>query len=210
MKTFFILFSCLLLTNVLFGQAIKERTIVSIGVTFNQVLRLTIINSDVNFEYDNFSVSLGINGSSPSFNGNNHKTSITIQSSTRWTLIYGAEYPMLVGINNPINTLSLNNVGFEIINNGLHEFGNSEPLISNPTNNATAISPLQIYPVVLIEDNHITGNANAGDDKDNSFTIDWRCGTAELGMNPVKLLDMAPASDKYYVNVIFELKGDFY
>lgn len=200
MKLNIVVFILVCLTQLSFSQAVKDRNVISIGVTLNQVLRLTVDNTNVNFEFDNFSVSLGINGSQPS-NNNNHSTNISVQSSTRWTLFYGAEESVLSGINNPQNILELNNVGFGIINNGLHEF--SKELLSVPTNNGNEISALQIFPIALIEDN----NGNGGDDKDNNFTIDWRCGTAEGNMNQTKLLDMSPAPDKYYVNVIFELKA---
>ncbi|MFT3752756.1 MAG: hypothetical protein QM800_07720 [Paludibacter sp.] len=88
-------------------------------------------------------------------------------------------------------------------------------LYSLPTDNATEVTALQPYPQVLIQDNN-TINANAGDADDNSFTLNWRCGTAEANtavpansMNPVALIDQAtsPTPDRYVVNVLFELSA---
>jgi hypothetical protein len=86
-------------------------------------------------------------------------------------------------------------------------------LFSVPTANATQVAALETYPVKLIEDNN-TVNANAGDAADNSFTLNWRCGTAEQGtvvpMNAVKIIDQnpSPAPDRYVVNVLFDLAID--
>ena len=196
-----------MMNSILFSQAVKDRNVIGVGVTLNKIMRLTVINSDVNFDFKDFSVSLGINNKSSNVVGDSHETKISVASSTRWSLIYGAEEPLLYGINNPQNTLDLNNVGFTIINNGIHNFENGGELVSIPTNNATDVSALQVYPVTLIEDSKAK-NGNAGDDTDNLFVIDWRCGTSETGMNSTKLIDQSISPDRYFVNVIFELTSN--
>ena len=55
---------------------------------------------------------------------------------------------------------------------------------------------------------HKAKNGNAGDDTDNLFVIDWRCGTSETGMNSTKLIDQSISPDRYFVNVIFELTSN--
>lgn len=204
----------------IFAQAVKDRNAITVGVSLNQILRLTITGGDnIEFVFKDFSV--GVNKKHSSSLGlvqdgsQIFKTNITVASSVRWTLYYGAEQSTFVGMNKSSNTLDLNNVGFTITNNGLNyfespnmakSFTSGASLFSRPTNNASTVSPLQVFPTLLIEDN-LSKKANAGDEGDNSFTLTWRCGTAEKGMNPIKLIDQnpSPASDKYLVNVIFEI-----
>ena len=67
-------------------------------------------------------------------------------------------------------------------------------LYSVPTNNASEVAALQAYPVVLIEDNDNT-DANAGDIADNSFTLNWRCGTVEVNpTTPMNAIDFPSLS----------------
>jgi hypothetical protein len=149
-----------------------------------------------------------------------YKTDFTVGSSTRWALSYGAEEATFIGTDDPSKTLTLTNVGFTITNNGTNLFETgakgtdaTKALFSAPTDGAQEVAALQIYPTLLIEDNN-TIIANAGDAADNSFTLEWRCGTAEAGavvpMNTVKLIDQnpSPAPDRYVVNVLFDLAID--
>jgi hypothetical protein len=214
-----------------FAQAVRDRNVIPVAVNLNQVLRMTITNGgNVEFvfnsidDYKNGLSSQAASGSQNPIGGAHgtegfYKTDFTVSSSTRWALTYGAEEGTFLGTDNPATTFSLDNVGFKIINNGVNTFEGSgkakgttatASLFSTPTDNANEVSALQVYPVVLIEDNN-TVNANAGDAADNSFTLDWRCGTAEAGavhpMNPVKIIDQnpSPAPDRYVVNVLFDL-----
>jgi hypothetical protein len=202
------------------AQAVKEKNTVTVGVSLNQVLRLSLEGEDnIEFVFKDFSVGINKKNNSSldlSKDGSQiFKTNITVSSSVRWTLYYGAEQSTFVGMNNHLNTLDLNNVGFTITNNGLNYFEspnkmkastNGASLFSRPTNNGSEVSPLQVFPTPLIEDN-LSNKANAGDEGDNSFIITWRCGTAEKGMNPIKLINQnpSPVSDKYLVNVIFQI-----
>ena len=53
----------------------------------------------------------------------------------------------------------------------------------------------------------ILGTSNAGDEADNDFTINWRCGTAEGGMNAVSLIEQTAVDpDRYVVNVLLNYK----
>jgi len=154
-----------------------------------------------------------------------YKTDFTIASSSRWELTYGAEEATFIGTDDPTNVaLKLDNVGFTITNAGNNLFNlttvttpdvaNPQSLISVPTDNGLEVAALQVYPTVLITDagSTVVGiGSNAGDQADNAFTLNWRCGTAEQGsvvpMNAVKLIDQnpSPAPDRYVVNVLFEL-----
>jgi len=166
-------------------------------------LRLTIDDGNgINFQFDNFNVVVSINGNESNIITN--RTSFSVSSSVRWKIIYGAEMPYLIGLYNPTNTLEINNLGFELVDVGMHSFGAEGELLSNPTNNATEVSQLEVYPTTLIEDNN-GRYSNGGDDLDNSFILNWRCGTSENGMNPNSLYNQNIESDTYSVNVIIEL-----
>lgn len=213
-----------------FGQAVKDRNVIPVAVSLNQVLRMTVTNGgNIEFvfntieDYKNGISSLAVsNAANPTTSGSMYKTDFTVSSSTRWALTYGTEEPTFLGTDNPSTAFALDNVGFSITNNGLNTFEGAAlakgatagaSLFSVPTANATQVAALQTYPVKLLEDNN-TVNANAGDAADNSFTLNWRCGTAEQGtvvpMNAVKIIDQnpSPAPDRYVVNVLFDLAID--
>ncbi len=216
-----------------FSQAVKDRNVVPVAVTLNQVLRMTITNGgNIEFVFntiDDYKNGLSADqvasgSANPGTSEDMYKTDFTISSSTRWALTYGAEEATFIGTDNPLNTLTLDNVGYSITESGLYNFnaagtiapapGNTEALISVPTNNATEVAALQTFPVVLIQDAGSTTDANAGDAADNSFTLNWRCGTTEsagtVPMNTVSLINQSPspAPDRYVVNVLFELAID--
>lgn len=213
-----------------FGQAVKDRNVIPVAVSLNQVLRMTVTNGgNIEFvfntieDYKNgISSEVASGAANPATSGDMYKTDFTVSSSTRWALTYGTEEATFLGTDNPNTAFALNNVGFTITNNGVNTFeaaGSAKgftptaSLFSVPTDNATQVAALETYPVKLIEDNN-TVNANAGDAADNSFTLNWRCGTAEQGtvvpMNPVKIIDQnpSPAPDRYVVNVLFDLAID--
>jgi len=216
-----------------FGQAVKDRNVIPVAVSLNQVLRMTVTNGgNIEFvfntieDYKNGISSEGIISANPTAtSGAMYKTDFTVSSSTRWALSYGTEEPSFWGTDNPNTALALDNVGFSISNNGFNTFAGTgkvaggtpvglESLISVPTDNGLQVTALQTYPKVLIQDFGNPAAANAGDAADNSFTLNWRCGTAEQGtvfpMNIVKLIDQnpSPAPDRYVVNVLFDLAID--
>lgn len=216
--------------SVVFGQAVKDRSVIPVAVSLNQVLRMTVTNGgNIEFvfntieDYKNGISSEAVSSAAnPTTSGSMYKTDFTVSSSTRWALTYGTEEPTFLGTDNPNTAFALDNVGFTITNLGNNTFeaaGSTigttaaASLFSTPTANATEVAALQTYPVTLIEDNN-TVNANAGDAADNSFTLNWRCGTAEQGsvvpMNPIKIIDQnpSPAPDRYVVNVLFDLAID--
>jgi len=211
-----------------FAQAVKDRNVIPVAVNLNQVLRMTITNGgNIEFVFNSIDdYKNGLSSDNATSSSQNvaategmYKTDFSIASSTRWTLTYGAEQATFLGTDYASAILPLNNVGFKITNNGTHTFEgagetvgttSTASLFSIPTDNANEVAALEAYPVVLIDDN-ATAAANAGDAVDNSFTLNWRCGTAEAGavvpMNSIKLIDQSPspAPDRYVVNVLFDL-----
>jgi len=222
----------------IFAQAVRDRNVIPVAVNLNEVLRMTITNGgNIEFVFntiDDYKKGLSAentasssqnpgatvvpaNAGSESF----YKTDFSVSSSTRWALTYGAEQPAFLGTDHATAQLNLNNVGYTIINRGTHLFGAAAgipdvtpgiELFSLPTFNASSVAALQQYPTVLITDNGDSNAANAGDAGDNSFTLNWRCGTTEAGtssvpMNSQYIIDQkpSPVADRYVVNVLFDL-----
>ena len=229
MKKINILAIMLICGITVFAQAVKDRNIIPVAMNLNQVLRMTITNGgNIEFVFNTIedyknglsSDNVASSSANPAASIGMYKTDFTVSSSTRWALTYGAEEASFWGTDRPTVPFLLNNVGFKITNNGTNTFElaantiHTTPgasLFSIPTKNASEVAALQVYPQVLITDNE-TINANAGDAVDNSFTLNWRCGTAEgatTPMNAVKLIDQSPspAADRYVANVLFELSS---
>ncbi|MBN2766840.1 MAG: hypothetical protein JXR27_10750 [Paludibacteraceae bacterium] len=225
MKKMSVLVAVLFCGLAAFGQAVKDRNVVPVAVSLNQVLRMTVTNGgNIEFVFNTISdYKEGISALRGVAGDDMYKTDFTVSSSTRWKVAYGAEQATFVGTDNPLNTLLLDNVGFTIANNGLYQFEatgaakattDGRRLFSAPTNNATEVAALEAFPVDLIEDNDDIDEANAGDAADNSFTLNWRCGTVEVNpttpMNALPLIEQtpSPAPDRYVVNVLFDLSID--
>ncbi len=228
-KIFIISVAIFLFAAVGFSQAVKDRNVIPVAVNLNQVLRMTITNGgNIEFVFNTIDdYKNGLSGDQATSSSANpitsepfYQTDFTVASSTRWKLTYGSEEATFIGTDNPGNTLTLDNVGFDIVEGGAHGFDlvaknttAGAQLWSAPTVGGAQVTALQAYPVVLIEDND-DALANAGDATDNSFTLTWRCGTAEAGtivpMNATKLIDQtpSPSPDRYVTNVIFELTID--
>lgn len=213
----------------IFGQAVSDRNIIPVAVNLNQVLRMTITNGgNIEFvfntidEYKNgISADVATSGSANTAASEPmYQTDFTVSSSTRWKISYGSEQATFIGVDDPTNIgLTLDNVGYSIVNNGTHVFEtggaqgttDAEELWSDPTVSASEIAALEAYPVDLIEDNDSPTTANAGDAADNSFSLLWRCGTSEgatTPMNTVSLIEQSITPDRYVTNVLFELAVD--
>jgi hypothetical protein len=231
-KNLTVLLAALLMGGTAFGQAVSDRNIIPVAVNLNQVLRMTITNGgNIEFvfntidEYKN-----GISGDAAVnlVSADMYQTDFTVSSSTRWKISYGAESATFLGVDDPGNTLALDNVGFTIVNNGAHLFESTGPgqgvtateeLWDDQQNAEAGLdgepAALVQYPVDLIEDNDSGTQANAGDATDNSFTLVWRCGTGEdantvAPMATEALIDQSPSPDpdRYVANVLFELAVD--
>jgi len=195
------------------AQAVRVRNVIPVAVNLNQVLRMSIYDGgNIEFVFNTIDdYRNGLSGSAAAANDaasiGFYQSSFTISSSTEWDLVYGAENTDFIGVDDGTtpNTLALNNVGLQIVENGVHTFATDE-IISGPTTDGTVVADLDQYPQELLGwDN--AGDSNAGDEADNDFTIQWRCGTAEGDMNGVSLLEQTGIDpDRYVVNVLFELK----
>lgn len=265
MKKLSLLLGAFLVTVAVFGQAVKDRNVIPVAVNLNQVLRMTITNGgNIEFVFNSIDdykyglsadqathqnpqdpdAILGGSSANPATTGpgtavatNFYKTDFTVASSTRWLIEWGAEEATFIGSDDPTQTLALNNVGFQLVNIGTHDFEVSAvgaevkattadaELYSAGTDQTESVCALLAYPAAdpLIEDNDDVDQANAGDVTENSFELLWRCGTTEAGqdnggavlvgpnpMNALSLLNQGNIlPDRYVVNVVFELATDF-
>ena len=203
-----------------FSQAVKDRQVIPVAVNLNQVLRMTIINGgNIEFVFNSIDdYENGLSGAAGNAGDDFYLTDFTVASSTRWELSYGSEQTEFVGTDNPTNTLLLDNVGYELVATGTHQFDAAlgiDPtaeLWSPTTLGGAVVAGLIAYPQVLITDN-TTVVANAGSGVENGFQMIWRCGTSEDDvtavppMNDTDILnqDPSPDPDRYVTNVIFEL-----
>ena len=207
MKKIFLFVAFLGISAATYAQAVRDRNVIPVAVNLNQVLRMTITNGgNIEFVFntiDQYKNGLGGGGAA---GDNFYQTDFLIASSVRWDLNYGSETGTFIGTDNPANTLTLDNVGFELISNGAHTFGPANQILSIPTTDGATIADLDVYPIPLMQDAN-TATANAGDETDNNFSMIWRCGTLEGDMNAVALIDQnpSPQPDRYVVNVLFEL-----
>ena len=195
------------------AQAVRDRNVIPVAVNLNQVLRMSIYDGgNIEFVFNTIDdYRDGLSGAAAAANDvasiGFYQSSFTISSSTEWDLMYGAENATFIGVDDGTtpNTLALDNVGLQIVENGAHTFATGE-IISAPTTLGTVVADLDQYPQELLGwDN--SGASNAGDEADNDFTIQWRCGTAEGDMNAVSLIEQTAIDpDRYVVNVLFELQ----
>jgi len=206
------------------SQAVSDRNTIPVAVNLNRVLRMSI-NTGGNLEFTFNTINQYKNGISGDLATSSsagtaasdpmYITTFTISSSTDWTLQYGAEDAALQGVDNPANTLDLDNVGFSLTSVNAaagHDFtgaaaGGDKTLQSTITSHGTAIAGLTAFPATLITKNvqADAAGSNAGDASDNSFQMIWRIGTAEGTMNAVKLIEANATPDRYVSNVLFNL-----
>jgi hypothetical protein len=226
MKKINFLVAMVLCGTAAFGQAVKDRNVIPVAVNLNQVLRMTITNGgNIEFVFNTINdYKNGLSAASATTPGAVYETDFTVSSSTRWKLTYGSETADFQGTDNPLHTLALDNVGFELTESGAHNFepgaqgATTAELYSAPTNGGAEVAALQTYPTILIEDNNQIGSAaasSAGDASDNAFKLSWRAGTKEsqgltTPMNAVAIIDQqpSPAPDRYVANVLFDLEID--
>ena len=219
-KLTFLLAGFLMYGTTTSAQAVRDRNVIPLAVNLNQVLRMSITNGgNIEFTFNSIDdYRLGLSGdaatstsANPASSNPMYVSDFTIASSTRWELTYGSEQATFIGTDNVGNTLALDNVGFTIVNSGVHLFGAANEILSVPTADATTGTALQAFPIVLMTDAANALSANAGDVADNAFQLVWRAGTAEAftvnAMNATKLLDQSPSPtpDRYVTNVLFEL-----
>ena len=181
----------------LLAQPVSDRAVVPVAVTLNQILRLSVTNGG-NIEFVFNRIDQYENGIA---NAASYDTNIDIASSTRWTLSIGAEDATFIGTEDPITTLALDNVGYQIISDGNHAFATE---LTDPANANAGVVALTAFPTTVIG-SAAAPNGNSGDVGDNTFTINWEAGTTNGTMNATALIDQDVTPDRYVTNVLMDI-----
>jgi hypothetical protein len=193
-KLSFLIAGMLLLTTTSFSQ-VDDRAVIPVAVTLNSILRLNVVSGG-NIEFNFNTLQDYTTGKAASAE---YSTIFTVASSVDWNVYVYAEDSELIGTDDATggNVMELDNIGYRLTYDGsgasaadflIPSFTSTQPL----TNTASTI-------LVGMEE------PNAGDVNRNRFTINWRCGTTEAGMNPKTILEQSIAPDRYATNVFLIL-----
>ena len=202
-KLTFLLAGLILYAGTSFAQ-IDDRAVIPVAVTLNSILRLNV-TSGGNIEFNFNTLDDYQNGIATSAA---YQTKFNVASSVNWDVIMYSENATLIGTDiiedggagNFANTMSLDNIGYHVLSEGT--IGEDLNFASNDAGNP---APLTADPATVLVGYNGTV-ANAGDIVANNFTINWRCGTSEPGMNPQSILEQAIAADRYATNVFLVLQ----
>jgi hypothetical protein len=198
--------ACLLLvgsTQKAVAQPVSDHAVVPVAVTLNQILRLNVTNGgNIEFVFNTISdYDLGIANSAA------YDTDITIASSTRWSLEMFAESgATMTGTDNVANLLDTDYIGFQLEENGAHNFAGQ--LIDSQTAVGVAVAlPAVSTTIITSGAAGAAATSNAGNVLDNIIVINWECNTA--GLNAVtgntELLNVDEDPDRYVTNVLLDL-----
>lgn len=185
-----------LFTLMSIAQPVSDRAIIPVAVTLNQILRLNVTDGG-NIEFVFSEITDYENGIA---NGTQYNTSFNVASSTGWQVTVDADNATFIGTDNPANTMPLDNVGFQISEDGLHTVAGTQ--ITDPAGAIAGVIALPAAATAVISEGALT---NAGDILDNVFTLQWRAGTTEGAMNATSILDQDITPDRYVSNVLLDL-----
>jgi hypothetical protein len=194
MRKLFFAAAMLLLSQVGFGQAVNDQAIIPVSVTLNSILRLTVVSGgNIDFvvnTIDQYTYGINNGGGDARYH-----TNFTVSASQDFDVKIRAEDATFLGQDNIAHTMPLDNVGFDLIENGSG---------ADPTNWAL---PGAVLALTNAAQNIVTGvaGAAAGSAAQNDFTIQWRLGTSEGAMNTNSLLAQSLDPDRYITNVFLEL-----
>lgn len=182
------------LSQLSFGQAVNDQAIIPVSVTLNSILRLTVVSGG-NIDFVVNTIDQYTNGINTGGTDARYQTNFTVSSSQDFDVTLRAEDATLLGQDNPIHTMPLNNVGYDLTESGGGD---------DPTNWAL---PAAVLPLTNVAQSIVTGviGAAAGNAAQNNFTIQWRLGTGEGTMNGSSLLEQSLDPDRYITNVFLEL-----
>lgn len=215
-KILITLFLGIILSAAGIAQPVSDRAVIPIGVTFQQILRIHVINGgNIEFVFNDISdYATGIQNGATGF----YDTDVVVASSTDWQLHFGAEDATLLGTDNPLNTLALNNVGFTLAWTGsnLCCFPGDDIVMGAAYLDADAtpngLKQFTGGAADLLLTDGATPTGSGGDATQNAFVILWECGTLAAGsasspMNAVSILAQSPAPDRYVTNVFLDLEA---
>ena len=201
----------MLIGQVAMAQPVSDRAVIPVAVTLNQILRLHVTNGG-NVEFVFNTIAQYKNGIG---NSDFYDTDVEVASSTPWEMVLGAEDATFLGTDSLTNSMALNNVGYSLVYTGVGmtccASANDlfDPGVAAGVFALTnGLAPYTLGgPVILT-----SGTAqNGGDVNENSFTINWVCGTGAIGgttpMTTVTLLDQDINPDRYVTNVLLDINA---
>jgi hypothetical protein len=131
-----------------------------------------------------------------------HSTFVRVLCVTDWQLHFKADQPIFYGLNNPSNTLQLDNVGVVVLSTGI-----------NLDDGSNTINYAQMLPLALQSSDVLLLSKGTGSNKGgglrNSFTFNWEVGTMRGNMNPLSILEQHIAADTYNLNIILTVSPVF-
>ena len=202
----------LIITGSAFAQPVSDRAVVPMGITLQQILRISVVDGgNVEFVFntiDDYKLGISISVF--------YDTRFKVASSTNWELHLGAEDGTFIGTDDPTRTLTLDNVGFMEVTNGNYSIGGELSLAGGgyTTSDVTPNRLKQYFGAGSALDQLYkpfggAGGNNGGDIADNDFTLHWECGTTNGTMNATAIIDQVPsvAADRYVTNVFLDLEA---
>jgi len=164
-----------------FGQVVSDQAVIPVSVTLNSILRLSVLSGgNIQFVVNTIDeYSAGIP------NSDRYTTTFAVASSRVFDVFLNAETTDLISTDNAGLTMDLDNIGYEVPDN----LGGGTFI--------GAVSGLTNAQVLVVDDSP-AGNSSSAD---NQFSILWRLGTGEAGMNAASLLDQNITADNYVTSV---------
>lgn len=196
------------------AQPVSDKAVIPMAVTFNQILRLHVIDGgNIEFVFNTIDqYNFGVPNSAF------YTSSVVIASSTKWQLHFGAETPLMMPTDNAANPgIPIDNIGFLIGWTGNHLccFPGDDVMMGAAYSDADAVqNGLKLFTGtaadLLFTDGG--GGTSGGDVTDNAFTILWECGTQIGGsvsspMNALSMLAQSPVPDRYVDNAFLDLEA---
>ncbi|ALO14290.1 hypothetical protein L21SP5_00618 [Salinivirga cyanobacteriivorans] len=191
MKKLSLLFVGLLLGMATIAQPVVDNAIIPVAVNLNSILRLNV-TSGGNIEWTVNTIDQYQNGIAT---GPRYQTDFTVASSVDFDINLYAEDATLLGTDDVNNTMSLDNIGYDVVSTG----GGADGTNWNLPGTVAALTNAAVPVVTSI------GGFGAGDITQNAFQIQWEMGTSGTGMNGSSLLQQSIAPDRYTTNVFLVL-----
>ncbi|MBS3775482.1 MAG: hypothetical protein KGY70_09855 [Bacteroidales bacterium] len=187
-----------------FAQAVDDRAVVPVSVTLNSILRLNI-ESGGNIEFNFNTLQQYQDGISGIGGDDAYSTKISIASSVDWDLRMGAEDAGLITTDSVSVSTSMD-LGYIT-----YQVDQSDATVTHAGGEITVPSddalngPTQLTQLGTSDEIIQSASGNAGDVAQNSFRIDWACGSTTDGALG-NLMGSNLTGGRYSTNVFFILK----
>jgi len=192
MKKVSLLFLSIGIAILSYAQPVADNAVIPVSVNLNSILRLNV-TSGGNIEFTFTNIDQYTNGLE---NTDRYDTHFTVASSVDFDVTLSTEDATFIGADNPANTMDLDFVAYDIESDGSGGEGTNWDF-------PLALVDLQQNPAQPIVSS--LPGAGAGDVNQNSFIINWECGTASTGGGSI--LSASIPADRYTTNVYLVLSA---